>query len=52
MTKPDVEPTLDPEAEASIEQIAEGLRRYLTFLLRKGKGLQGPDGANEERKDD
>ena len=51
MTKPDVEPTLDPEAEASIEQIAEGLRRYLTLLLRKEKGPQGTDGANQERRD-
>jgi len=51
MTKPEGELTLDPEAEASIEQIAEGLRRYLTILLRKEKASQRTGEAKKERKD-
>jgi hypothetical protein len=35
MRKPKEKYALDPEAEASIEQIAEGLRRYLRILLVK-----------------
>jgi hypothetical protein len=47
MSKPKEKYVLDPEAEASIEQIAEGLRRYLRLLLVKEKPPRKP-GKEEE----
>jgi hypothetical protein len=41
------EPLLDPEAEASINQITQGLGDYLRILLRKNHKAQTEKGRRE-----
>jgi hypothetical protein len=44
MAKPKKDFVLDPEVEASIDQIADGLRTYLRLLLKKTAVSSPPNG--------
>jgi hypothetical protein len=48
MVKPAEETLLDPEAEASIDQITQGLGQYLRLLLRRNPKVQ----AEKKKKED